>query len=151
MSMLVSCRTAASAVVTFNRPPANAMTRDFFREVEQLRPRCRHRRRAPSYHRHRRFFSAGLDLFGSSRTAALTSATSRLASTPPSGLFGLGKPVVAAVNGHAVAGGAAFACCADFRVMADGDGRVGLTEIQVGLLFPVSVLEIVRYACAGRI
>jgi enoyl-CoA hydratase len=63
--------------------------------------------------------------------------------------FAFPKPLVAAVNGHAIAGGAVLAAAADFRLVADGEGRMGLTEILLGVPFPVSVLEIVRYACAG--
>jgi len=64
-------------------------------------------------------------------------------------LFALPKPVVAAVNGHAVAGGAVLAATADFRLMAAGPGRIGLTEILVGVPFPVTIMEIVRSAWAG--
>ena len=39
------------------------------------------------------------------------------------------KPVVAAINGHAIAGGAILAACADRRIMARGDGRIGVTEL----------------------
>lgn len=58
------------------------------------------------------------------------------------------KPVVAAVNGHAVAGGAVLACCADRRVMARESGRIGVTEMLVGVPFPALALEIVRFAVA---
>ena len=53
-------------------------------------------------------------------------------------------PVVAAVNGHAIAGGCVLACACDRRVMAEGKGRVGLTELLVGVPFPVAALETVR-------
>jgi enoyl-CoA hydratase len=60
--------------------------------------------------------------------------------------FTLGKPVVAAVNGHAIAGGCVLAACADAVLMADGRARIGLPEIAVGVPFPRGALEVVRYA-----
>ena len=60
------------------------------------------------------------------------------------------KPVVAAVNGHAIAGGCVLACCADRRIMARGDGRIGVTELLVGVPFPVLAFEIMRLAVPAR-
>ncbi|HEX3338408.1 MAG TPA: enoyl-CoA hydratase/isomerase family protein [Pseudolabrys sp.] len=60
------------------------------------------------------------------------------------------KPVVAAVNGHAIAGGCVLACCADRRIMAQGVGRIGVTEILVGVPFPALAFEIVRFAVPPR-
>jgi len=56
------------------------------------------------------------------------------------------KPVVAAINGHAIAGGCVLACAADQRLMARGPGRIGVTELLVGLPFPAIALEIMRHA-----
>src|SRR6201987_6356789 len=53
-------------------------------------------------------------------------------------------PVVAAINGHAIAGGCVFAMCADVRLMSGG--TIGLTELSVGVPFPVAALEICRFA-----
>ena len=61
-------------------------------------------------------------------------------------LFAFSKPLVAAVNGHAIAGGCVLACCADYRLMAREPGRIGLPELLVGVPFPVVPLEIVRFA-----
>lgn len=54
------------------------------------------------------------------------------------------KPVVAAINGHAVAGGCVLAACADRRVMANDGGRIGVTELLVGVPFPALAFEIMR-------
>ena len=59
------------------------------------------------------------------------------------------KPVVAAINGHAIAGGAVLACCADRRIMARESGRIGVTELLVGVPFPALAFEIVRFAVPG--
>lgn len=64
-------------------------------------------------------------------------------------VFNCPLPVVAAVNGHAIGGGCVLACCADVRVMADGDTKIGLPELRVGVPFPRAALEIVRYAVGG--
>ncbi|WP_049623970.1 enoyl-CoA hydratase/isomerase family protein [Frateuria defendens] len=45
-------------------------------------------------------------------------------------------PMVAAVTGHAPAGGAVLALFCDYRVMAEGPYRIGLNEVQVGLTVP---------------
>jgi enoyl-CoA hydratase len=56
------------------------------------------------------------------------------------------KPVVAAINGHAIAGGCVLACCADRRIMANDGGRIGVTELLVGVPFPALAFEIMRHA-----
>ena len=56
------------------------------------------------------------------------------------------KPVVAAINGHAIAGGCVLACCADRRIMANDGGRIGVTELLVGVPFPALAFEIMRFA-----
>ncbi len=60
------------------------------------------------------------------------------------------KPLVAAVNGHAVAGGGVIACACDYRVMAAGQGRIGLPELKVGVPFPAVALDIARSAIPRR-
>lgn len=55
-------------------------------------------------------------------------------------------PVVAAVNGHAIAGGCVLVNCCDHRVMADGRAGIGIPELLVGCPFPPIALEIMRGA-----
>jgi enoyl-CoA hydratase/carnithine racemase len=48
-------------------------------------------------------------------------------------------PLVAAITGHSPAGGAVLALFCDYRVMAEGAYRIGLNEVQVGLIVPDSI------------
>jgi enoyl-CoA hydratase len=59
--------------------------------------------------------------------------------------FAFPKPLVAAVNGHAIAGGCILANAADRRLMARGAGRIGVPELLVGVPFPTVALEIMRH------
>jgi enoyl-CoA hydratase len=53
-------------------------------------------------------------------------------------------PAVAAVNGHAIAGGCVLAAACDVRLMSGG--RIGLSELSVGVPFPTVAMEIMRHA-----
>ncbi len=58
-------------------------------------------------------------------------------------LFTFPKPVVAALHGHALAGGCVIGLCADWRVLRRG-ASVGLNEVKVGVPLPFGVALIVR-------
>ncbi len=66
-------------------------------------------------------------------------------------LFFLEKPVVAALNGHAIAGGAVLALACDRRILARGKALVGTPELKVGVSFPFLALEIVRAALGPQL
>jgi enoyl-CoA hydratase len=56
------------------------------------------------------------------------------------------KPLITAVNGHAIAGGCIGILASDYRIVANNGGRIGLTELLVGVPFPTWALEIARFA-----
>lgn len=66
-------------------------------------------------------------------------------------VFSFPRPLVAAVNGHALAGGCVLAMACDARVMADGPYQIGLNETQLGIPFPPVVLEIARHATPAHV
>ncbi len=98
-----------------------------------------------------RIFSAGVDLLrlldgGAPYIREFLPALSAMFAT----VFSHAKPVVAAINGHAIAGGCVLACAADRRLMASDGGRIGVTELLVGVPFPPVAMEIMRCATAPQ-
>jgi enoyl-CoA hydratase len=65
-------------------------------------------------------------------------------------LFAFPRPVVAALNGHAVAGGCIMACACDRRIAAAGDATIGVPELQVGVPYPSAALEILRFVIGNH-
>ena len=96
-----------------------------------------------------RIFSAGVDL-----PRVLEGGLTYLRSFLPAlkkafeTVFCFPKPVVAAINGHAIAGGCVLACATDHRLMASQSGRIGIPELLVGVPFPTLALEIMRLVAA---
>jgi enoyl-CoA hydratase len=98
-----------------------------------------------------RIFSAGVDLVRLSEGGApyvrqFLPALHRLYDS----VFFFPKPVVAAVNGHAIAGGCVLECCADKRIAAKDGSRIGVTELLVGVAFPPLAFEVMKFATPPR-
>ncbi|HWM58630.1 MAG TPA: enoyl-CoA hydratase/isomerase family protein [Pseudonocardia sp.] len=136
------------AVLRLAHGPVNAMDLELCRAAsQQLRGLAADPARAVVLTGTGRAFSAGVDLRryleqGEPYVAQFLPALVELFSAA----FELPKPLVAAVNGHAIAGGCVLAACADITLMADGNGRVGVPELKVGVPFPRVALEVLRHA-----
>jgi enoyl-CoA hydratase len=97
---------------------------------------------------HRSVFCPGLDLvtLGGLDRPALGRFMQRFADMVRS-LYAMPKPMVAAVSGHAVAGGCILALTADYRVLRRG-AQIGLNEVKIGLPLPWSVALLVQATAA---
>lgn len=59
-------------------------------------------------------------------------------------LAGSPIPIVAAITGHSPAGGAVLSLFCDYRIMAEGEFKIGLNEVQVGLFVPAPIQAALR-------
>ena len=138
------------AVLRMAHGKANAMDTEF---CDALAERFAEHRQSPSpalvMIGSGRIFSAGVDLLrlrdgGAPYIRAFLAKLTSMFAT----VFSHPKPVVAAINGHAMAGGCLLACAADRRLMARDTVRIGVTELLVGVVFPPVAMEIMRHAVA---
>lgn len=66
-------------------------------------------------------------------------------------IFRYPRPTVAAVNGHAIAGGLITALDCDFRVAARKPAKFGLNEVPIGIPMPAAYVEIIKYALGDQV
>ena len=59
-------------------------------------------------------------------------------------------PIAAAITGHSPAGGAVLAIFCDGRIMAEGDFKIGLNEVQVGIPMPPVIYQGLRRLVGPR-
>jgi enoyl-CoA hydratase len=134
------------AVLMMNAGKGNAINQDWLARMEALlREVEASPARALVLTGYEGFFCAGLDLpslvpLGRDALAELMGRFDDFML----GLFELGRPVVAAINGHAVAGGCVLALQADERLVADGAVKIGLNEVALAIGLPVVVVETLR-------
>ncbi|HEX5313313.1 MAG TPA: enoyl-CoA hydratase/isomerase family protein [Gammaproteobacteria bacterium] len=145
---MIECGELAPGIagLTLNRPPANALSPELLAELTSALERtARDGARAIVIAGQPGMFSAGLDVpllltlrreemreFWRTFYAALHA----LARSP--------VPVLIAITGHCPAGGTVLALFADCRIAAEGDFKLGLNEVQVGLPMPPLVFGAFR-------
>ncbi len=132
--------------LTLNRAPVNALTPAFLMEFAGVLNKLSDQAdvRAVVLHSGFRTFSAGLDL--KAALAFTTADQNAIVDALNIGFltqFAFPKPLVAAVNGAAIAGGLFFVLASDWRVSGP-KAQYGLAEVRVGADFPVGPLEIAR-------
>lgn len=128
----------AVAVIELNDPPANTYTHEMMRDLDEAILRARFDDGAHAIvltGAGDRFFSAGANIkmlnavtprFKYFFCLHANETLNRLEQTP--------KLVIAAINGHCVGGGLEIAMAADIRIARQCDGKVGLPEVNLGVL-----------------
>jgi len=155
MAQLVDYRVIENvAEITMNRAPVNAIDHQLTREV------------IDAYHRARKddtaraviltsalpsVFSAGVDLKLALEFdgQALRSFIEVFYYEMHEALYRLGKPVIAAVNGHARAAGVTWAVSCDIIIAAE-EAQMGYPEIDVGLLPAMHLVHLPKQAGRHR-
>jgi enoyl-CoA hydratase len=135
------------AVLKLDRPPANAIDLDLAEAFENTLATIEERGETDVLviTGVGNCFSAGLDLkalpnYDRVRQQAMVMSVNRMFGR----LYGLPLPTIAAVNGHAIAGGVILTLACDYRIAAEGDYKLGLAEARVGVVYPVAAMTIVK-------
>jgi len=126
------------ALLELNRPPVNSYTHELLRELDEALLQARFDEEVHALvltGKVDKFFSAGADInMLANKSLAYKNnfalhgheVLMRMENTP--------KLIIAAINGHAVGGGLEIAMAADIRIARKEGGRVGLAEINLGVM-----------------
>ncbi|HLS09148.1 enoyl-CoA hydratase/isomerase family protein [Lentibacillus sp.] len=141
-TITIDKRNKGIAWITVDNPPANTIGEELMQELEAAADTLAADdsvRVVVIASNHEKIFLAGADLKGmiqnsgdhqdeenmiAKQSARMQACFHRFATMP--------KPVIAAINGHALGGGCELTMACDFRIM--GKGRIGLSELSLGLI-----------------
>jgi len=135
------------ALLRLSRPPVNAIELGLLRAAEDAFASLGSQgdTRALVVTGDGNCFSAGLDLkvvpyYGPEEQRDMIVSINRLIRW----VYSFPAPLVAAINGHAIAGGLVLALACDYRVCAQTGCEVGLTEARAGIPFPAAATAVVK-------
>lgn len=143
-----------AVVVTMNTNRVNAQNEDFFADLHRAFDTldAQHPKQPVVLTADGDTFSAGIDfkttfpLFARGDLAEIAAWFERYRATNLR-LFTAARPMIAAINGHAMAGGLITALACDLRIAVSGTpAKFGLNEVPVGVSMPSVYCEIIRYA-----
>ena len=151
-------KTGDIAIVRMNSNPMNVINEVFFSDLDEAFAtlESEYAESPVVLTSSQRAFSAGLDLkyhlslFSSRDEEEIWQWYTRFRGALLR-VFAYERPVVAAVNGHAIAGGLILALCCDYRVCVDSGARFGLNEITIGFPIPSAIAQIVLYVLGTAI
>lgn len=142
-----------TAVVTFTRGKVNAIDQEVIDEFSQLFSALSKDERVKGVvlTGQGKFFSFGFDVpllydFSPQEFTQFLRAFCRMYRE----VFLFPKPLVAAINGHAVAGGCILALMADYRIMAESNGKMALNEVTFGAALFAGAVEMLRYVVGNK-
>jgi enoyl-CoA hydratase len=156
MTMAITSSTIdGTLLISVDRPPVNALDLETITELEHVFSAAASEAPANGVvlTGGAQVFSAGVDTrafsaYSRDQRHEMVRAITRMLAR----LLAITKPVVAAVNGHALGGGFVLVLACDYRIAADVKAaRLGMTEAQAGIPFPAGALEVIQNELAPEL
>ena len=136
------------ATIVINNGKANALSHDVFEELNQALDRAEQDKAVVILTGQPGIFSGGYDLKemqkGMNEAAALVTVGSKLTRR----LAAFPFPVIGACSGHAIAKGAFIMLSVDYRIGVEGNFKLGLNEVAIGMTMHHVGIEIARHRLA---
>lgn len=145
MSEFVTCQIVNQvATITMQNGKVNAISHQVLDELNQAFDQAEQAKAVVVLTGQTGIFSGGYDLnvMRESMTAAM--ALSEKGSLLAMRMLGFPYPVLAACSGHAVAKGAFLLLAADYRIGVDGEFKIGLNEVAIGMPMHFGGVELAR-------
>ena len=152
MSLVQTEHRDGVAILTLDRPRANAFNPELVADVrESLREAAGAHARSVVLASSQKIFSGGWDLptlvgFDRGAMAVFLDAYTDLVRE----VLTYSAPIVAALPGHAIAGGLILAAAADERIASEGESLFGLSEVALGVPLPRALFEVFRFLLGAR-
>ena len=136
------------ATIVINNGKANALSHDVFEELNQALDRAEQDKAVVILTGQPGIFSGGYDLKemqkGMKEATALVTVGSKLTRR----LAAFPFPVIGACSGHAIAKGAFIMLSVDYRIGIEGNFKLGLNEVAIGMTMHHAGIEIARHRLA---
>jgi len=136
------------ATIVINNGKANALSHDVFEALNQALDRAEQDKAVVILTGQPGIFSGGYDLKemqkGMNEAAALVTVGSKLTRR----LAAFPFPVIGACSGHAIAKGAFIMLSVDYRIGIEGNFKIGLNEVAIGMTMHHAGIEIARHRLA---
>ena len=136
------------SILTFDRGKSNPMNLQMFEEMIDVLKSLKNDERSKGLiiTGKENFYSSGLDLpeimtYDKAKTKLFWKTFMDLVIE----LVSYPKPLVAAITGHAPAGGCIVAIACDYRIMGGGNYKIGLNEVPVGIVVPRHIFELYAF------
>ncbi|MDO6823059.1 crotonase/enoyl-CoA hydratase family protein [Marinobacter sp. 1_MG-2023] len=136
------------ATIVINNGKANALSHEVFEQLNKALDQAEQDKAVVILSGQPGIFSGGYDLKemqkGMKEAAALVTVGSKLTRR----LAAFPLPVIGACSGHAIAKGAFIMLSVDYRVGVEGDFKLGLNEVAIGMTMHHAGIEIARHRLA---
>ena len=136
--------TETHAVITINNGKVNAISHEVIDELNEAFDQAENEQKVVVLTGKEGILSAGYDLKTMTASADAAKALVMKGSQLVYRMLSFPLPIIAACNGHAIAKGAFLLLACDYRIGVEGDFKIGLNEVQIGMTMHHAGIAIAR-------
>lgn len=134
MNQVVSYQSEENyVIITLNNGKANAISHDVIEGINGSLDKAEQENKVVILTGQKGIFSAGFDLKVMTKSPESAKELVTKGSRLSLRMLSFSKPIIVACSGHAIAKGAFLLLSSDYRIGVEGDFKVGLNEVMIGM------------------